>query len=439
MLVIGLGYVGLPLATAFAEAGFSTTGFDVDTGKVEAIGRGESYIPDVAGALVKMLVGSGKLSATTDEAVIAGSDVIFICVPTPFDRMKAPDLGAVKRASESIARQLQAGQLVILQSTTYPGTTEEVVLPILEQNGLVAGKDFYLAFSPERIDPGNAQWSARNTPKVLGGLTRRSTELASALLATLTPQVHIVSTPRAAEMTKLLENIFRSVNIALVNELALLCERMDIDIWEVIEAARTKPFGFMPFYPGAGVGGHCIPVDPYYLSWKAREYDFYTKFIELAAEVNQSMPFHVVDLVASAVGQAGKPLNGARVLVLGVAFKRDIDDARNSPAERVIELLQARGVQVSYHDPHVAEFRVGESVFFREQLTLHGVPLRPEIVRAADVVVIVTGHRGVDYAMVVENAECIVDTTNVTASLPTRGNVTRLGAPARPLREDGPA
>lgn len=911
--VIGIGYVGLPLAAAFADARFPTTGFDLDTRKVDSIRRGESYIPDVESALVQKLVNANTLTASTDDNVLRDADVIFICVPTPFDRMKAPDLGMIRSASESIAKHMQRGQMVILQSTTYPGTTEEFVLPILETSGLKAGEDFYLAFSPERIDPGNKEWSARNMPKVLGGLTPRSTELARQLLATLTPQVHLVSTPRAAEMTKLLENIFRSVNIALVNELALLCERMDIDIWEVIDAAKTKPFGFMPFYPSAGVGGHClapnefifvrdanglnavrlgdyfasqknasahvrtvgdvtliedlnaqilsfdlntgsacfkplealsgrpytgnlvdilttdrrtlsvtdghpmtvysdgmiqikpaatlctedelilptslpfnapvpeidliahldaagiartritpiaaslrdfsaeltaplkalgvlpreiyrtnqlplsiyleleahenmplaraemmlrtgrgpaaanhpavitldadfarligyylaegcitsdkslrtrwtfnsnereyiddvcgilsglglrysthkdhqfdalqiklssnlfakllrdalkcgvrstemqipaqllganeeirkallagllrgdgdvdltqetrhyfhqgkqkeydhainvatlgyfssspilfqqtlllaqslglvptikkdkpyfrlygqaqleratelfdgakraklekyaegrrkqmptksftahenfatvrvssitkrygthtvysaevadthtfvtsygilthncIPVDPYYLSWKAREYDFYTKFIELAAEVNQTMPFHVVNMIADAVNRDGKALDKAKVLVLGVAFKRDIDDARNSPAERIIELLLSRRANVSYHDPYVPQFHIGDNVFHRSTRVLENSALTAESLQAADVVVIVTGHRSVDYAMVLKHAKRVVDTTSVTAKLDKNGAVIRLGAPS---------
>lgn len=439
IVVIGIGYVGLPLATAFADAGFPTIGFDLDTRKVDSINRGASYIPDVESTLVAKLVENRTLRASNDETVLRDADVIFICVPTPFDRMKAPDLNMVQSASESIARNIHRGQLIVLQSTTYPGTTEEFVLPILETSDLKAGNDFYLAFSPERIDPGNKQWSASNMPKVLGGLTPRSTELARALLATLTPQVHIVSSPRAAEMTKLLENIFRSVNIALVNELALLCERMDINIWEVIDAAKTKPFGYMPFYPSAGVGGHCIPVDPYYLSWKAREFDFYTKFIELAAEVNQSMPFHVVGLIADALNRDGKPLGGANVLVLGVAFKRDIDDARNSPAERVIELLLARSARVSYYDPYVPQFHYGDSAFHRASHVLDRVAFTPETLRAADVVVIVTGHRAVDYGMVLQYAKRVVDTTSVTAALPNNGHVIRLGAPSAPRGADNGA
>jgi UDP-N-acetyl-D-glucosamine dehydrogenase len=434
LAVIGIGYVGLPLAVAFAEAGYHVTGIDLDPHKVESINHGLSYIPDVSSESVRAMCEQDRLGAATDFAALRKADVIFICVPTPFDRMKAPDLTAVKRASESISEHLHRDQLIILQSTTFPGTTEEVVLPILEASGLKASSDFYLAFSPERIDPGavNSEgWNVKNTPKVLGGLTPQSTDLAAALLRQLTPKVHVVSSPRAAEMSKLLENIFRSVNIALVNELALLCERMGIDIWEVIEAAKTKPFGFMPFYPSAGVGGHCIPVDPYYLSWKAREFDFYTKFIELAAEVNQSMPFHVVNLVNDALNLAGKSMAGAKILVLGVAFKRDIDDARNSPAERVIELLLAREAKVQYHDPYVPHFRVGESVFHPKRAELDSVPLISEQIADNDVVVIVTGHRVVDYQLVADRARLIVDTTNAMVGVKRTENVVRLGAPTR--------
>lgn len=426
--VVGVGYVGLPLAVAFAQVGYPTVGIDLDTRKVDHINQGRSYIPDVPSPVVKQLVAAGTLRASDKYDDVTRADVIFICVPTPFDQMKAPDLGAIESASKGIAKHLQREQLIILQSTTYPGTTEEFVLPILEQSGLSAGKDFYLAFSPERIDPGNQEWSARNMPKVLGGVTPRSTELARALLVMLTADVHVVSSPRAAEMTKLLENIFRSVNIALVNELALLCERMDIDMWEVIDAAKTKPFGFMPFYPGAGVGGHCIPVDPYYLSWKAREFDFYTKFIELAADINQSMPFHVVELVQRALNRSGKSVTDAQVLVLGVAFKRDIDDARNSPAERVIELLLKAGARVDYYDPYVPVFHVGNNVFQPEPVALESTGLDAKTLSSADAVVIVTAHRNVDYAFVVEHARVLVDTANATKGL-DQTKVTRLGAP----------
>ncbi len=428
--VIGLGYVGLPLALEFARVSFSVTGVDVDARKVEALNQGRSYLADVSAQEVAEQVRAGRLRATMDYDALRAADVIFICVPTPFDAMKAPDLSFVRAAAEGIARRLRREQLIILQSTTYPGTTEEVVQPILERSGLKAGIDFYLAFSPERIDPGNRVWTFRNTPKVVGGQTPEGAELARALLACITPAVHVVSSPRAAEMTKLLENIFRSVNIALVNELALLAERMGIDFWEVIEAAATKPFGFMPFHPGPGVGGHCIPVDPYYLSWKARAYDFYTKFIELAAEVNGDMPYHVADLVRRALGCRGKSLRGARVFILGVAFKRDVDDARNSPAERLIELLWAEGAEVRYHDPYVPCFSVGPDVFLREEVVLNSAPLTEEELRWSDCVVIVSGHRAIDYGWVVRHAPLVVDAPNAASKVREgRGKIWRVGAP----------
>ncbi len=426
--VIGLGYVGLPLATGLGKAGFRVRGIDVDRRKVETLQKGVSYIPDVPGEDLAPLVAEGRLQATADYDVLNEVDAVFICVPTPFNAMRAPDLSFVERAAQDIALRLHAGQLVVLQSTTYPGTTEEFVQPILETSGLKAGQDFYLAFSPERIDPGNRQFTVENTPKVVGGVTPQCAQLAGDLLAHLTPEIHLVSSPRAAEMTKLLENIFRSVNIALVNELTLLAERMNIDIWEVIEAAKTKPFGFMPFYPGPGVGGHCIPVDPYYLSWKAREYDFYTKFIELAAEVNSDMPYHTVQKVIQGLNQQSRPLKESRVLVLGVAFKPNVDDARNSPAERVIELLLKEGVQVSYHDPYVPHFHVGGDVFLREGVYFDSVPLTPEILEQADCVLIVTGHARIDYGWVVEHAQLVVDTVNATRRVGDgRAKIVRLG------------
>jgi UDP-N-acetyl-D-glucosamine dehydrogenase len=428
--VIGLGYVGLPLATAFAKAGFRTTGVDVSQGKVDAVNAGRSYIPDVPAADLAPHVQSGRLTATSDYDVLCKADAIFICVPTPYDAQRAPDLSFIQDASEGIKPRLKPGQLIVLQSTTYPGTTEEIVQPILEQSGLKAGVDFYLAFSPERIDPGNKQWSAYNTPKVVGGLTPECTQLATDLLRRMGAPVHPVSSTRAAELTKLLENTFRAVNIALVNELALLTERMGIDLWEVVEAAKSKPFGFMPFYPGPGVGGHCIPVDPYYLSWKAREYDYYAEFIELAGEVNQAMPYHVVDLISQALSLRRKPLRDARVLVLGVAFKPDIDDARNSPAERVIELLLSRSAQVAYHDPYVPRFQVGNDVFHQDTIVLESVPLTEGEIAAADCVVIVTDHRSLDYAQVVEHANLVVDTRNATAGASDHEDkIVRLGAP----------
>jgi UDP-N-acetyl-D-glucosamine dehydrogenase len=427
--VIGLGYVGLPLSVGFAKTGFSVLGLDVDARKLEALRKGQSYIQDVDSADVGAVIGAGLLRASDDYDLLRNIDAVLICVPTPFDAMKAPDLVYVEQAAQGIALRLRPGQLVVLQSTTYPGTTEEFVRPILEESGLRAGEDFYLAFSPERINPGDREFTVENTPKVVGGVTPQCTELARALLAQLFAQVHVVSSPRAAEMSKLLENIYRSVNIALVNELALLSERMGIDLWEVIEAAKTKPFGYMPFYPGPGVGGHCIPVDPYYLSWKARQYDFYTKFIELAAEVNQAMPYHVVDLIAQGLSQQGKPLDGAQILILGVAFKRDIDDARNSPAERVIELLLGRGAKVGYSDPYVPTFRVGRDVFYPEEQALTSVDLTEAVLHGADCAVIVAGHQIVDYNRVMEHSRLVIDTTNATQGIQGLARVIRVGAP----------
>ena len=428
--VIGLGYVGLPLAVAFARTGYPTTGIDLDLRKIGEITAGRSYIPDIPTATVADLVARQQLRATADYAVLAKLDVVFICVPTPYTAAKAPDISYIESAARGIAAHLHRDQLIVLQSTTYPGTTEEAVLPILERGGLKAGVDFHLAFSPERVDPGNRSFTVANTPKVVGGLTPDCARIAACLLEQITPDVRIVSSPRAAELTKLLENTFRSVNIALVNELALLCERMGIDIWEVIEAASSKPFGFMPFTPGPGVGGHCIPVDPYYLSWKAREYDFYTKFIELAAEVNQSMPYHVVQLVESALGDHGRTLRGAEVLVLGVAFKRDIDDARNSPADRVMELLLQRGAHVRYNDPYVPCFTVGDGHAHGEARTLQSTPLNDEALRQSDVVVILAGHSGYDFAHIVATSRLVVDTVNATRNVPLgRERIVRIGAP----------
>jgi len=429
--VIGLGYVGLPLAMALGHANIPVVGIDLDPRKIERLNASESYIPDVPTSQIVELVTQELFCAVMDYDTLRQVDSIFICVPTPFDANKAPDLTAVKQAAEGIAPRLQRGQMVILQSTTYPGTTEEVVLPILEKSGLKAGVDFDLAFSPERIDPGNKQFNAINTPKVVGGVNEHSTQRAADLLRRIGAPVEIVSSTRAAEMTKLLENIFRSVNIALVNEMALLCERMGIDIWEVVRAASTKPFGFMPFNPGAGVGGHCIPIDPLYLSWKAREFDFHTNFIDLAAQVNQSMPYHVVDLAAQGLARQGKALYGAKVLVLGVAFKRDIDDARESPAERVIELLMSRGASVAYHDPYIPRFHAGGNVFLRNLLWLESKPLSDELLDSYDCIVIVTGHRVVDYAHVVARSKLVVDSCNATAGVTqNHENIVRLGAPS---------
>lgn len=429
--VMGLGYVGLPMAIQLARLGFPVTGLDVNKERVTAINRGESYIQDVDATDVAQVVEEGLFRATADPDVLSSMDIIFICVPTPFTKTKTPDLSFVVAASEEIAPRLTRGQLIILQSTTYPGTTEEDVLPILEASGLEAGRDFHLAFSPERINPGDSEYTVANTPKVVGGVSPRCAQLAQLVLEQLMPDVHIVSSPRAAEMTKLLENIFRSVNIALINELAKLSERMSIDIWEVIEAASTKPFGFMPFYPGPGVGGHCVPVDPYYLFWKSREYDFYPRFIELAAELNQGMPYHVLSKIAEALNVAGKTLRQASVLVLGVSFKPDVDDARNSPAQRVIELLLSSGARVNYNDPHIPQFTVGKDVFYHDEQTLTSVALTEDLLQSQDCVVIVAGHKSYDYEWIVAHAPRVVDTMNATRGVTgNREKIYRVGAPS---------
>ncbi len=427
--IIGLGYVGLPLALAFGRAGIPVAGIELNRHKVDELNAGRSYIPDVPTQEIANLVQKGLLRATTDYSEVHKADAIFICVPTPYDAAKAPDLSFIVNAAKGIERHLRQGHLVVLQSTTYPGTTDEVVLPILERSGLKAGADFDLAFSPERIDPGNVQFTAINTPKIVGGTTEQATQRAADLLRRIGAPVEIVSSARAAEMTKLLENIFRSVNIALVNEMALLCERMGLNVWEIIRAATTKPFGFMPFYPGAGVGGHCIPIDPLYLSWKAREYDFHTNFIDLAAEVNEGMPYHVIDLIARGLSRQGRGLAGANVLVLGVAFKHDIDDPRNSPAERVIELLLLRGAQVNYHDAFVPRYAIGPDVFHRQKLEMDSIPLDDAALAWADCVAIITGHRTIDYTRVVDQARLVVDCCNATAEVKAgRDKIALLGA-----------
>ncbi|MBI2849004.1 MAG: nucleotide sugar dehydrogenase [Chloroflexi bacterium] len=423
--IVGLGYVGLPLAVEFAKRGFSVTGIDTDRPRVEAINQGRSYILDVIEDELSPLVEQGRLGATADHKEAARADIVFLCVPTPLDRAKTPDLSFVTKAAQEVACHLHKDQLVVLQSTTYPGTTEEVVLPILEQtSGLSAGKDFYLAFSPERINPGDKEHTVTNTPKVVGGLTSRCARLASLLLGMLGTETHVVSSPRAAEMTKLLENIFRSVNIALVNELARLCERMKINLWEVIDAASTKPFGFMPFHPGPGVGGHCIPVDPLFLSWKAREFDFPTRFVDLASEVNESMPYHVVERVIAALNLQGKPLRGAKILVLGVAFKKDTDDPRSSPAAKIMTLLRASGAEISYHDPFVRQFRLDNGI------TFSSLSLTDERMVQADAALIVTGHSSIDYQRLVDKACLIVDTCNATQGTVGGGDrIFKIGAP----------
>jgi len=431
VVVIGLGYVGLPLAVGFARAGVRVLGIDVDGARVQAINRGASHIPDVPSADLAPVVAAGRLVASTAYRECARADAAVICVPTPFTRMKAPDLSYIEAACRALAPYVAPGSLVVLQSTTYPGTTEELVRPILETTGRRAGQDFFLAFSPERIDPGNTRYGAHNTPKVVGGIDPASAEAAVALFGLLVPpdQIHRVSGPRAAEMCKLLENIFRSVNIALVNELAKLCHRMGIDIWEVIDAAATKPFGFMPFYPGPGVGGHCIPVDPYYLSWKAREYDFYTKFIELAAETNSSMPFFTVNRISDALNRQGKPLLGAKILILGAAFKRDIDDPRNAPALELMRALLARGAEVSYHDPHVPGVALEEAHGHGDgpARRLTSVPLTEETLGAQDCICLAVAHSAFDIPWLLKHSRLLMDATGVTRHHPQdRGTVVRL-------------
>ncbi|MDI6751326.1 MAG: nucleotide sugar dehydrogenase [bacterium] len=408
--VIGLGYVGLPLAVEFAKSGFAVLGFDIDKEKVSKLNDGISYIPDIETADVQKLSKKNLLSATNDFSKLKEQDVIFICVPTPFTKAKAPDISYIISASEQIKANIRKGQLIILQSTTYPGTTEEVVLPMLKETGLKEEEEFLLAFSPERIDPGNKTYTIKNTPKVVGGLSEKSTRLSASLFSYITPNVFQVSSPKAAELCKLLENTFRSVNIALVNELALLCNRMGINVWEVIEAASTKPFGFMPFWPGPGVGGHCIPVDPYYLSWKAREYDFSTKFIELAAETNLLMPRYVVSIITDSLNKQKKTVNGSKILLLGVAFKKDIDDPRNSPSEAIIEMLIDSGADFSYNDPYISSVAVKGRVF-------ESTPLTKESLSSSDCVVIAVDHSAYDIKKIVEHSQLIVDTRGVTRKI----------------------
>jgi len=423
--VVGLGYVGLPLAVEFARGGFHAVGIDVDTAKVAAIMRGESYIQDVPTADIRHFRESGRLRATTDPAVVAELDTVNICVPTPLRKTKDPDLSYVVSAVEMIAEHLHPGQLVILESTTYPGTTDEVVRPILERRGLVAGRDFFLAFSPERVDPGNPTWTTRNVPKVVGGTSPACSRLAHALYSASVDTVVEVSSPRVAEMVKLLENTFRAVNIGLVNELALMCDRLGISVWEVVDAAATKPFGFMPFYPGPGLGGHCIPIDPFYLSWKVKEVGFEARFIELAGHVNSAMPHYVVGKIADALNAHAKAVRGSSVLVLGVSYKRDIDDVRESPAMDVMAELAAKGADVRYHDPYVPAVHARE---WGGQRDLASMPLTPESLAAADCTVILTDHRAIDYAAVVRHAPLVVDSRH---AIKTRHpHVFKIGAPS---------
>jgi UDP-N-acetyl-D-glucosamine dehydrogenase len=409
--VIGLGYVGLPLAVEFAGAGHRVIGFDVDAPRTEVISRGVSYIPDVATESVKALVETGHLSATTDFSKLKETDAVIICVPTPLRKTKEPDISYILAAAEQVAANLHSPQLIILESTTYPGTTDEVLLPMLLETGLKLDEDFFLAFSPERVDPGNKHFQTHNIPKVVGGVSAVSMDMAASLYQTIVERVHKVSSARVAETAKLLENTFRSVNIALVNEIAQLCYHLNIDSWEVIQAAATKPFGFMAFYPGPGIGGHCIPLDPHYLSWKARLHGFEARFIGLAEEVNSYMPRHVVKLVQDGLNDHSKPIKGSKILLLGVAYKRDIDDVRESPAIGIAEQLLDKGADLVYHDPFIAEMRLDGKG------SLKNTELTDEILSNSDCVLIVTDHSTVDYEKVVSLAPLIVDTRNVTRKL----------------------
>jgi UDP-N-acetyl-D-glucosamine dehydrogenase len=410
--VIGLGYVGLPLAAEFAGRGFTAIGFEVDDQKVAEINAGRSYIGDVGSESIKQSVDAGRLSATTDFSHLKACDAIIICVPTPLRKTKEPDVSFILAAADEIKKHLRRGQLIILESTTYPGTTDEVLLPMLAETGLKLDEDFLLAFSPERVDPGNPQFKTHNIPKVVGGVTEDSTEAAAALYAQIVDDVHPVSSARVAEAAKLWENTFRAVNIGMANEMARLCYALNIDTWEVIRAAATKPFGFMPFYPGPGIGGHCIPLDPHYLSWKARQHGFDSRFIGLAEEVNSRMPEHVVQLVSDGLNEDRKAMNGARVLLLGVAYKKDIDDVRESPALSIIDRLRSKGCDVRYHDPFVRELNFADAHTAGSGDPLDSVELTDEEIKAADCVVIVTNHSAVDYQRVVDLAPLVVDTRN---------------------------
>ena len=409
--VLGLGYAGLPLTCCFAEAGFETFGFDVDRSKIEHLRAGRSYIGHIPAQRIAHLIETRRLQPTADFAALRDCDAAIICVPTPLGEGRIPDLTFVVNTAEVVAEHLHRGQLVVLESTTYPGTTDEVLLPLFQRSGLEPGKDYFLAFSPEREDPANTDYSTRTIPKVVGGVTPNCGKVAVAAYSALVERVVPVSSARAAEAAKLLENIYRCVNIAMINELKLLFERMDIDVWEVIRASATKPFGFTPFYPGPGLGGHCIPVDPFYLTWKAKQYDFNTRFIELAGEINSGMPQHVVNRLTEGLNLLGKALNGAEILLIGAAYKKNVEDVRESPAIRVIQLLHERLAKVSYYDPYVPRLQTRHL-----EKPLISVRLTPEVIASCDAVIIVTDHSNIDYAMILEHAKLVVDTRNATAS-----------------------
>ncbi len=409
--VIGLGYVGLPLAVESAKAGYKVIGLDIEENRISMINKGINYIKDVANEDLVNVVKEGYLRATIDYSVLENIDCVIICVPTPIDKYKQPNIIHIKNATKEIAEYLHKDMLVILESTTYPGTTEELLLPTLESTGLKCGEDFYLAYSPERIDPGNKEYSIKNTTKVVGGITIQCTEMATALYENIFDcEVYKVSSPKVGEMGKILENTYRKVNIAMANEMAIICHILGVSVWEVIDAAKTKPYGFQAFYPGPGVGGHCIPIDPHYLMWKVKEYNYYTKLIELADEINSSMPNFILDRVIKLLNKENKSLNGSKILVLGVAYKQDIDDIRESPALKVMDLLEKEGASVEYHDPFVPELQWREKVYKSIELT-------KEKIQDKDLILITTGHTVVDYNMVVENARLVFDTKNITKNI----------------------
>jgi UDP-N-acetyl-D-glucosamine dehydrogenase len=408
--IIGMGYVGLPLAVELGREGFSVIGIDINPNKISLINSGKSDIDDISDKDLNPLVKAGKIKATTDFSALKKTDCVPICVPTPLSKTKDPDVSYILAAVKEVQKYLHPGQLIILESTTYPGTTEELILPMLEETGLKVGQDFFLAFSPERVDPGNPKYGTKNTPRVVGGTTPRCTEIAKLFYEQTITKAVAVSSTKSAEMVKLLENTFRSVNIGLVNEVALMCDRLKIDVWEIIDAAKTKPFGFMPFYPGPGLGGHCIPIDPHYLSWKLKSLNYYARFIELAGEINSHMPEYVVERTGRVLNERKKSLKGSKILILGVAYKRDIRDVRESPALDVIKLLQNAGAEVKYTDPHVPSIRMDDSV-------MKSVKLTKELLQASDCVAIITDHGTFDYDMVVQNAPLVMDTRNATKNV----------------------
>ncbi len=427
--VVGLGYVGLPLAVEMGKAGLRVIGFEKSERVVGSVGAGRSHIKDVSDADVARLRGEGKLEATLDMSRLSECDVVSICVPTPLGKTKDPDMSFVQSATDAVAKALRPGQLIVLESTTYPGTTRELMLPLLEARGFVVGDDFFLCFSPERVDPGNERWHTRNTPKVLGGITEHCTELGRQVYGLFIDKIVQVSSPEAAELTKLLENTFRMINIGLVNEMAVICDKLGVDVWEVIDAAATKPFGFMKFTPGPGLGGHCIPLDPHYLAWKMRTLHYKTRMIDLAGEINTEMPAFWVTKVQEALNDAGKSVKGAKVLVIGVAYKKDIDDLRESPALDILDLLAGKGAVVSYHDPFIPEIR--EDGHTPAGAVGKSVELRDDVLRAADAVMIVTDHTSLDYPLIVSRARILVDTRNAAHRLTARTSpVTASGAPA---------